>query len=80
LKQHLLLCIIWAISNISQLQAVFPHFELFVAIALVIGIPVACGIAWFHEKGSVLWKSKMDITVEANPYLYKMYPGYWLEA
>jgi hypothetical protein len=22
----------------------------------------------------------VDITVEANPYLYKMYPGYWQEA
>jgi len=69
-----------AISNIPQLQAVFPHFELFVAIALIIGIPVACGIGWFHIKGSALWKSEMDITSEANPYLYKMYPGYWQEA
>ena len=31
-------------------------------------------------KGSSLWKSEVDITVEANPYLYKMYPGYWQEA
>ena len=69
-----------AISNIPQLRAVFPHFGLFVGIALVIGIPVACGIGWFHIKGSALWKSEIDIASEANPYLYKMYPGYWLEA
>jgi hypothetical protein len=69
-----------AISNIPALQAVFPHFALFVAIALIVGVPTSCLIGWFHMKGSALWKTEQDITVEANPYLYKMYPGYWQEA
>jgi len=69
-----------AITNISQLQALFPHFGLFAAIALIVGVPTACIIGWFHIKGSSLWKSEVDITTEANPYLYKMYPGYWQEA
>ena len=69
-----------AITNIPQLQSVFPHFWLFVIIGLIVGIPTACGIGWFHVKGSALWKSEIDIASEANPYLYKMYPGYWLEA
>ena len=69
-----------AITNIPTLQAVFPHFGLFAAIALIVGVPTACIIGWFHMKGSSLWKSEVDITVEANPYLYKMYPGYWIEA
>ena len=69
-----------AISNIPQLQGVFPHFWAFVIVGVVVGVPVACGIGWFHVKGSAIWKSEIDITTEANPYLYKMYPGYWMEA
>ena len=69
-----------AITNIPTLQAVFPHFGLFAVVALIVGVPTACIIGWFHMKGSSLWKSEVDITVEANPYLYKMYPGYWQEA
>ncbi len=69
-----------AITNIPALQAVFPHFGLFAVVALLVGVPTACIIGWYHMKGSSLWKSEVDITVEANPYLYKMYPGYWQEA
>lgn len=69
-----------AISNMPFLQTVFPHFWLFAVIAFVMGVPLACLIGWVHMKGSALWKSEVDITVEANPYLYKMYPGYWTEA
>ena len=69
-----------AITNIPALQAVFPHFGLFVIIGLLVGVPTSCLVGWFHMKGSSLWKSEVDITVEANPYLYKMYPGYWIEA
>jgi len=69
-----------AINNIPMLEALFPRFWLFAVIALVVGVPTACVIGWFHMKGSALWKSEIDITVEANPYLYKMYPGYWQEA
>jgi len=69
-----------AITNIPMLQAVFPHFGIFVIIALVLGIPTACLIGWYHLKGSSLWESEIDIGVEANPYYYKMQPGYWLEA
>jgi len=69
-----------AINNIPALQVVFPHFWLFVIIAFSVGVPMACFIGWVHMKGSALWKSEVDITVEANPYLYKVYPGYWKEA
>lgn len=69
-----------AIVSVPALQAVFPHFGLFAVVALIVGVPTACLIGWFHMKGSSLWKSEVDITVEANPYLYKMYPGYWQEA
>ena len=60
-----------AITNIPVLEALFPHFGIFAVIALIVGVPTACIIGWFHLKGSSLWKSEIDIGVEANPYLYK---------
>ena len=69
-----------AITNIPMLQAVFPHFGIFVIIALVLGIPTACLIGWYHLKGSSLWESEIDIGVEANPYYYKLQPGHMTEA
>jgi hypothetical protein len=69
-----------AITSIPALLAVFPHFWAFVILGLLVGVPTSCFIGWYHMKGSSLWKSEVDITVEANPYLYKMYPGYWIEA
>jgi hypothetical protein len=69
-----------AINNIPMLQSLFPHFGIFVVIALVVGLPTACLIGWYHLKGSSLWESEIDIGVEANPYVYKMQPGYWAEA
>jgi len=68
-----------AIKNMPLLLDVFPHFLPFALLALFIGIPLSCFIGWIHMKGSAIWTSEVDINVEANPYLYKMYPGYWKE-
>jgi hypothetical protein len=69
-----------AINNIPALKSVFPAFWIFSVISLIIGIPVSCGLGWFHVKGSAIWKSEQDITMEANPYNYKIPPGYWQDA
>jgi len=68
-----------AIKNIPDLLDVFPHFVPFAVLSIVIGVPLSVGIGWYHMKGTALWQSELDITAEANPYLYKMYPGYWRE-
>lgn len=68
-----------AITSIPALLAVFPHFWAFVILGLLVGVPTSCLVGWFHMKGSALWKAEVDIAAEANPYLYKMYPGYWTE-
>ena len=69
-----------AINNSPLLQAMFPRFWIFALIALVAGVPMACILGWFHMKGSTILKSEMDINAEANPYNYKILPGYWQEA
>ena len=69
-----------AINNIPQLKSVFPAFWIFSVISLVIGIPAAVILGWYHVKGSGIFMSEQDINVEANPYNYKIPPGFWQEA
>ncbi len=64
-----------AIKNIPSLLDIFPKFVPFAVLATVVGVPLSVGIGWIHLKRSTLYGSEMDISVEANPYNYKMYPG-----
>lgn len=64
-----------AIKNMPSLLDVFPHFVPFAVLATVVGVPVAVGLGWVHMKRSGLYSSEADISVEANPYYYKLAPG-----
>ena len=68
-----------AIRNMPDLLVIFPHFATFGVAATVIGGPLAVVIGWAHLKRSGLFTSEQDITVEANPYQYKLPPGYTKE-
>ena len=72
--------LLFGIQNIPALLSVFPHFAIFAVLSIAVGVPISCGIGWYHLKGTALWQSELDISVEANPYYYKMYPGYWKDA
>ncbi|MGA2237806.1 MAG: hypothetical protein ABSG74_01195 [Candidatus Bathyarchaeia archaeon] len=69
-----------AIKNMPPLLDVFPHFLEFALLATIIGAPLAVVIGWIHLKRSKLFSSELDIGIEANPYNYKLAPGYWKEA
>jgi len=64
-----------AIKNIPLLLDVFPKFVPFAILATVIGAPLSIGIGWIHLKRSTLYTSEADISMEANPYNYKLVPG-----
>jgi hypothetical protein len=64
-----------AIKNMPSLLDVFPHFVPFAVLATVVGVPVAIALGWVHMKRSGLFSSEADISVEANPYQYKLAPG-----
>lgn len=66
-----------AIKNLPYLLDLFPHFEPFAVLATVIGVPMSVLIGWVHLKRSKLYSSEQDISVEANPYQYKLPAGYW---
>ncbi len=68
-----------AIRNIPDLLKAFPHFWGFTLLGTAIGVPLAVLIGWLHMKGTRLWTAEVDIGMEANPYNYKILPGYWKE-
>jgi hypothetical protein len=65
-----------AIKNIPQLLSLFPRFDLFSVLATAVGLPVSVGLGWVHYKRSPAFSSEIDIQVEANPYYFKLPPGY----
>jgi len=68
-----------AVKNMPPLLDVFPHFVPFAVIATVMGGPLGVVIGWIHLKRSRLFSSELDVSVEANPYNYKLLPGYATE-
>jgi len=65
-----------AIKSIPPLLDLFPRFVPFMVLATAIGVPLSVGIGWMHLKRSHAYTSEQDITVEANPYNYKVAPGH----
>ena len=68
-----------AIKDIPALRAIFPSFAIYAGIITAIGIPLLVGIGYFHYKKSPAFTAEADIGVEANPYYYKLAPGYNIE-
>lgn len=68
-----------AIKSIPDLLSIFPRFVPFALLATVIGLPLSVGVGWIHYKRSPAFSSEADIVTEANPYYFKLPPGYNLE-
>lgn len=69
-----------AVKNMPTILDIFPHFVPFAAIATVIGVPLAVIIGWVHLKKSALYSSEAEVSIEANPFNYKLAPGWVSEA
>ena len=69
-----------AIVKVDGLLAVFPDFTRWAITVVIVGVPLAVFIGWLHLKRSPAYSSEIDVGVEANPYYYKLPPGYWKEA
>lgn len=69
-----------AIKSIPYLVDIFPHFLTFMLLGTVIGVPFSVFLGWLHLKKTSAWSAEQDISSEANPYYYKLLPGYWQEA
>ena len=69
-----------AINNNQFLKLLFPDFSYWAVTVTSIGIPASVFIGWLHLKRSPAYRSELDVSVEANPYYYKLPPGYWKDA
>ena len=57
-----------AIDNYPNLKSVFPSFEQYVAMVVVIGVPLLIIIGYAHYKKTQGFKSEIDVLIESNPY------------
>jgi len=69
-----------AIKDMPMLLSIFPHFLTFVLFGTIVGVPLSVLIGWLHLKRTPAYTAEADIGVEANPYNYKLPPGFWREA
>ena len=65
-----------AIENYPVLQAIFPTFGHYIAIVVGTGVPLLVLVGYFHYKRSQAYVAEADINFEANPYWYKIPPGW----
>lgn len=72
------LIVVWylAIQQVPAIQSFFGHFAEFAVLVSVVGIPLSVGVGWAHLKRIPAYSSEMDVSMEANPYNYKLVPGY----
>ena len=57
-----------AIDNYPSLKSIFPSFEQYVVILVVIGVPLLVTVGYAHYKKTEGFKSEIDVLIESNPY------------
>jgi len=61
-----------AIDNYPFLKDVFPSFIHYIAIIVLIGIPLLVLVGYAHYKRTASFKAEADIHIEANPHLRRI--------
>ena len=61
-----------AIDNYPFLKDVFPSFIHYIAIVVLVGIPVLVLVGYAHYKRTASFKAEADIHIEANPHLRRI--------
>ena len=69
-----------ALERISFVKEIFPTFANYFLTFTIVGIPLLIFIGYIHYKRSPIYKAEADIGAEANPYNFKLPPGYNPEA
>jgi len=65
-----------AIERAPFLKQLFPSFLEYAVVMISIGIPVLVLAGFIHFKKIPAFKSEQEVTVESNPYIYKLPPGF----
>ena len=61
-----------AIENYPFLKDIFPSFIHYVAVIVLIGIPLLVLVGYAHYKRTASFKAEADINIEANPHLRRI--------
>jgi len=56
------------VENYPALKSIFPTFEIYVGIFVLIGIPLLVAIGYAHFKRTKARKAEVDIELETDPY------------
>lgn len=67
-----------AIEKSEVLRDAFPSFTLFALVVVGIALPLLVAVGYIHYKKSPAFSTEVDINVEANPYMFKLVPG-WMK-
>ena len=65
-----------AIDKASNLKIIFPSFTTYAIFWVAVGMPLLITIGYIHFKKSPAYSSELDVSVEANPYCFKLLPGW----
>ena len=57
-----------AIESYPSLKSIFPSFEQYIIIVVLIAIPLLTGIGYVHYKKSPSYRAAADVWMESNPY------------
>ena len=68
-----------AIDKVPFLLVIFPTFEIYIATAILVGIPVVVLAGWIHFKQIGTHSAEQNVGTEMNPYNYKPFPGFHKE-
>lgn len=66
------------IDSAPFLKQIFPTFTHYIVILIIIGVPLLIFTGYFHFKKIPGYKSEAEVTIESNPYQFKLPPGWWL--
>ena len=64
-----------AVRSAPFLQSLFPRFHIFVIFGILVFGPIGVLLGWLHMKGTLAYPTEIAISIESNPYTYKIMPG-----
>ena len=68
-----------AIEKIPALEIIFPSFIQYALIICSVGVPVLICFGFIHFKRTHAFGSEQEVSVESNPYNYKLAPGHSIQ-
>ena len=68
------------IENYPELGVIFPSFTTYIVIVSLAGFPLLVLLGYIHMYRSSAFRSEVEVSTEADPYVYKLPPGIHQEA